>query len=78
MRRKQMSCKFGFTPDEVKELLFQKFSKWMDGQTTTTCNAWAYDHETGSYKPSGCKISHGVVYYPWDVNRYIAGLEIND
>jgi hypothetical protein len=81
MKLPKPECSGGYTHrqlDEILGLRRAKFDRWMAGQTRMYCDARLYDVETQSYKPSGCDRPHGEVTYPWDVERFLAGLPVID
>jgi hypothetical protein len=51
----------------------------MNGQTQTICDGREYNHEAKEYKPTACADSpHGMVVYPWDLERYMNSEDGND
>ena len=64
-------CKYGYTEIEIAEIVddVEDFNHWMRGQTMAICCA-------SNLNP--CAEEHGVVVYPWDLERYLCGLPIID
>jgi hypothetical protein len=50
----------------------------MSGQTRAICEGRKFNHDTREYETSCRGVHHGVVTYPWDVQRYIRNLPIID
>jgi hypothetical protein len=85
-------CTYGYTSAQISEILGDRqgeFGHWMRGQTMAICDAaperkWIDDEDAvGGLRlvdvgPPPCKRPHGVVVYPWDVERFIAGRPIVD
>lgn len=69
----EADCKSGISEDLLREHLgeirWAKFTKWIYGQTIALC-------ERGDSKP--CETPHGMVYYPWDIRRFLMGYEVID
>lgn len=63
-------CKFGYTGEQIKEITGERhddFIKWFYGQTGAICDGeWP------------CSVSHGMVVYEWDVERFLRGGRIID
>lgn len=77
-RRLTQSCPIGYTVQDVAALE-PGLGRWMVGQTLTTCDGRRYNHETKEYEPTECaEHPHGVILFPWDVERYIRGLPVID
>lgn len=73
-------CRYGYTAIQLARILGPRlptFQAWMAGQTQAICDGRTYNYDTGQYEPSGCG-PHGVVAYPWDFNRFLAGQPIID
>lgn len=76
----QPECILGYPDGQLHELLgsrYDEFWKWMRGQTFTSCDGRAYDHETKEYRETGCG-PHGFVVYYHDVKRFLEGLPVID
>ena len=74
-------CEFGYTVPQLRDMLgdrFDEFDKWMYGQTCAVCEGRAYGHETKEYRESCGGVAHGIVYYPWDVKRFLNGRSVID
>lgn len=74
-------CRFGYTVPQVEEIMgsrFDAFTAWMRGQTMSICDGTLWDYDAKMAVPSGCSGPHGTVIYPWDVERFLAGLPIVD
>jgi hypothetical protein len=78
----KQSCPQGLTGHDLKEQLgcrYQDFMHWMRGQTMSICDGMTYNHEEKRHEPTGCvRQPHGVVVYPWDVERFLSGLPVID
>jgi hypothetical protein len=78
----KQSCPQGITNSDLDEILGARraeFMKWMRGQTMSICDGRAYNHEKERYEPTECSgRPHGVVVYPWDLERFLAGLPVID
>jgi len=70
-------CPWGYPYGQVRTILgsakaTDDFHEWMNGQAQTICDGREYDHEAWEYKPTACADSpHGMVVYPWDLERYV-------
>lgn len=74
-------CRLGYTHSQLKLILgdrFHDFGHWMHGQTMAICEGKSYSHETKQYREACGGVSHGVVIYCWDLERYLAGLPVID
>lgn len=85
-------CRGGYTREQIMEIVGDRvddFWHWMRGQTMMICNQdpqrkWVDDSEApGGMRivdigPSLCDQPHGVVVYPWDLQRYLDGRPIID
>jgi len=74
------SCELGYTNKDLQEILgdrLPEFHKWMHGQTVAICDGRQYNHDKGEYEDTSCG-PHGVIYYSWDVSRFMAGKPIID
>lgn len=75
-------CKYGFTRDQVEDILqgarLKDFDNWCYGQTMMLCTGVRYNHDEKKYEASGCDEAHGPVVYPWDFERFLAGGEVVD
>jgi hypothetical protein len=74
------ACKYGYTRQQVADILNDEgdvFAYWMRGQTVALCDGREYDHDRREYVP-GCPVPHGVVTYPHDLARFLAGGAIDD
>jgi hypothetical protein len=72
----EASCPHGYTVQDLDDLLGtyfgDEFMVWMSGQTKMICEGYRYDHDRRETVPSQCAGSpHGVVVYPWDLQRWI-------
>lgn len=68
------SCPHGHTEDDLKSsgLDWDKFQKWMDGQTTSICDGIDFDPETSRRHKTVCfGKCHGTIYYDSDVRRFL-------
>lgn len=50
----------------------------MNGQTMMLCDGRRYNHDAREYEVACGGVAHGVVVYPWDVERFLAGLPVVD
>jgi hypothetical protein len=70
------------TEPDLKEVIgpdLSDFNHWMRGQTMSICDGRSYNHEAGQYEPTECADTpHGIVAYPWDVERYLHGYPVID
>jgi hypothetical protein len=67
-------CESGYTSAQVKYIMgpFEpEFNRWMAGRTKTFCEGRRYDHETREYKEACGGVAHGIVCYPWDMERFL-------
>jgi hypothetical protein len=74
-------CQLGYTKKQISEIFtFDEslFRRWMRGQTVSVCEGRSYNHDTQEYEESCGGVAHGIVYYPWDVQRFIDGLPVVD
>lgn len=74
-------CSAGLAVEQVESLLgerFDEFTEWMFGQTAAICQGKKYNHDTGQYEPDCGGVAHGMVFYRWDVARFIEGLPVID
>jgi hypothetical protein len=69
-----------------------EFMYWMRGQTVSACDGREYNHGHKSYFTTSCSGmmpgmplgrdevpgGHGMVVYPWDLERFLAGLPVID
>lgn len=95
MELPEPSCIFGYTYDDIDEILgprVKDFWKWMTGQTMMLCNGKSYDHDRHEYFTTLCSgmfpgvpvsdteslAGHGGIVYPWDLERFLAGLPVVD
>lgn len=77
-RRLTRSCPIGYTVQDV-ESLEPGLGRWMRGQTVTECTGRRFNHDTHQYEPDACaEHPHGIVLFPWDVERYLRGLPVID
>jgi hypothetical protein len=78
----RQSCPQGLTSEDLDELLGgrrREFMSWMRGQTMSICDGREYNHGEKRYEPTECAgHPHGVVVYPWDVERFLRGLPVID
>ena len=79
----RQSCPYGLTEYDLQRLFgddeLMAFRWWMRGQTMTICDGQSYNHDTQEYEPTPCSDSpHGIVAYPWDVERYLSGMPVVD
>lgn len=73
------SCPQGLTDDDVTEILRRHFFRWMAGQTCGSCDGREYNHEERRYEETSChKNPHGIVIYPWDLERYLSRRSVVD
>lgn len=81
----------GYSYEQIGKILEAPnlFWKWMSGQTMAICaqdpqRQWIDDESApGGLRlveigPSLCDEPHGTVVYPWDLERYLAGLPVID
>lgn len=69
-------CKYGYTNSQIEEIMgddLDNFIEWMYGQTMMICEGRAYNHETKEYEEACGGVSHGTVFFNWDVQRYLEG-----
>ena len=74
-------CEAGYTRKQIEEIVggrLSEFDSWMFGQTMTICEGRRYNHTTKEYEISEDGVSHGSVVYPWDLERFLAGLPVID
>lgn len=75
------NCRFGYDVQQVEDILGARvhghFLRWMTGQTMAICDGRSYSHEEKAYHATDCG-PHGVVVYPWDLERYLAGRPVAD
>jgi hypothetical protein len=80
----KQSCPQGLTGDDLAELFgdgerLREFNHWMRGQTMSVCDGREYNYAEKRYQPTKCAgHPHGVVAYPWDVERFLLGLPVID
>lgn len=75
------ACEAGFTRDQLADIFgvsLPDFDKWMYGQTQAICEGRKFNHDKREYEAACNGVAHGVVTYPWDVQRYMRGLPIID
>jgi hypothetical protein len=81
MRLPPPECELGYPVSQLEQLLdeqqMSRLHLWMRGQTGAICDGTRYDHDIDALLPSGCG-PHGLVYYPWDVERWAAARPIVD
>lgn len=73
-------CRYGYPANQLNDILgpsHESFDRWMNGQTMSICDGREYDHEKQEYHATGCG-PHGVIVYPWDLNRYMQGRSVID
>jgi hypothetical protein len=69
------ACQLGYPRDAIEQILAEDiatFDEWMHGQAVAICDGRRYDHDRRDYDETGCG-PHGVVVYPWDLDRYLNG-----
>lgn len=75
-------CEMGYPEDQLRELLhtheYDRLMQFMYGQTVGVCEGRKYNHETKEYEVACNGVSHGVVVYSHDLERFIAGLPVVD
>lgn len=74
------ACRLGYTYSQLETILGERtdvFGRWMRGQTMDICDGRHYNHILDTYEASGCG-PHGVVVYPCDLQRFLAGQPITD
>lgn len=69
------SCALGYTITDLEAIFDteeeqKKFYRWMRGQTISLCQG---KHDRFEPEEKRCPISHGLIYYVWDVKTYVAG-----
>jgi hypothetical protein len=67
-------CESGYTTSQLIDILgdrYEDFGLWMSGQTITICEGRAYNHDTREYREKCGGVSHGLVVYPWDLERFL-------
>jgi len=67
-------CRWGYTNSQINEILGDRvddFTKWMTGQTMSICEGKAYNHKNKEYVEVCNGIHHGVVVFPWDLERFL-------
>jgi hypothetical protein len=75
------ACRLGYTRQQVEEILgdrLDKFTHWMRGQTMAGCEGYRYNHDTKERETACGGESHGGIAYPWDLERFLAGLPVID
>jgi hypothetical protein len=75
------ACCLGYTRKQIAEIMgprLAEFDRWMRGQTQALCEGREYDHATKSYRVACGGVAHGGITYPWDVERFLAGLPALD
>lgn len=73
-------CELGYPVSQLETLLGDRMTElndWMYGQTAAICEGRKYNYETHEYESTDCG-PHGVVYYSWDVQRFLDGRPIID
>lgn len=69
----ETDCRVGVSHATLKgwmdESQFERFEKWIYGQTVAICSP---DDK------NPCDEPHGVVYYRWDIRRFLDGLPVID
>lgn len=72
----QAECRYGYPFSQLEQMwdaaTMQRFNAWFEGQTGAICDSKEYDHDKKGYHETGCG-PHGVVAYPWDVDRFLKG-----
>lgn len=73
-------CELGYTRAQLKQMIanMDDFDEWMRGQTQAICEGRSFNHDTREYETACGGVSHGVVTYRSDVNRYLAGARAVD
>lgn len=74
-------CEMGWTDQQLRiklGLQYNKFQQWMTGQTQALCEGRQWNHDTGQYEEACGGVAHGPVTYPWDLDRFMAGLPVFD
>lgn len=74
-------CKYGYTRAQLRVILDNNmgdFDTWMRGQTMTFCEGKSYNHDTRQYEEACGGVAHGIVVYPWDLQRYLDGGKVVD
>lgn len=74
-------CEGGYTYRQRAEILgdrLDEFGNWMRGQTMMLCAGRRYSYGAGDYVPACNGVAHGVVVYPWDLQRFLDGGPIID
>jgi hypothetical protein len=73
-------CKLGYTDAQLHTILtsrYEEFWLWMRGQTFSSCDGRAYNHDKKEYEDTGCG-PHGFVVYSWDLLRFLEGKPVVD
>lgn len=74
-------CSHGYTYKQLVEILGKNnlvdFTEWMSGQTYSLCDGRKYNHDTQEYEVD-CATPHGGIVYPWDLKRYLSGMDVID
>lgn len=74
------NCHLGYTYEQLQDILgsrLDEFSHWMVGQTMSICEGQQYNYEKKDYEPTNCG-PHGMVVYPWDLQRFLHGKPVID
>jgi hypothetical protein len=74
-------CHLGLTRGQVLDLVGDRlgeFDKWMTGQTGGLCLGRQYNTTTLAWETACGGVSHGPVYYPEDVSRFLNGQPVVD
>lgn len=84
MQLPKPSCPRGYTNEDLRRILqpeshYERFKKWMIGQTMGICDGRSYSHSQGKYVPSLCfQYPHGTIVYAQDLKRFLGGLPVID
>lgn len=68
-------CKYGYTQDQLKSILKDRFNDFCDysiGSTGTICNGQEYNRDTDKHDLTNCG-PHGLVTYKCDVETFLEG-----
>lgn len=76
-------CPLGFPEtqliDFMTDLQLRDFHAWMYGQTFSHCDGRFFNHTTRQYEQSPCfQTTHGWVFFPTDVIRFLSGRKVID
>jgi hypothetical protein len=75
-------CEMGYPADQLRRMYgeqgYRRLMLWMDGQTMTLCEGRSYDYSRNRYVQACGGVSHGLVVYGHDVQRWLAALPVID